>query len=371
MNSEAEFYMHKAIALAQKGLGRTAPNPAVGAVLVRNDKIVGEGFHPAAGQAHAEIFALREAGELARGSDLYVTLEPCCHQGRTGPCTEALIAAGVARVFVGARDPNPKVAGLGMDQLRQAGVEVVCGVLQPTCRDLIAPFAKHVTSGFPLVVYKAAMTLDGQIATASGDSRWISCPASRAIVHQLRDQVDGVMVGSGTVIADDPLLTARLPEKGRDPVRIVCDGRLATSPEANVYRHEDSEARVILITSSAHPDSSLAPYRANQVEIIQVKSTTEGLDLHGALAELGKRNLQHLLLEGGSVLGGAMLRAGLVDRLMVFVAPKLLGGVGRSLLAGAGVARMNEAIPLRNLHARQVDEDILIEAEVHNVHGPD
>ena len=248
MTTQVEKYMHRAIAQARKGLGRTAPNPPVGAVLVRDAEVVGEGFHPAAGQAHAEIFALREARERARGSELYVTLEPCCHQGRTGPCTTALIEAEVARVYVGTLDPNPQVAGQGLEKLRQAGIEVICDVLRSECRELIAPFAKHIINGMPYVVYKAAMTLDGQTATPSGDSRWISCAASREIVHQLRNQVDGIMVGSGTVVADNPLLTTRLPGESRDPVRIVFDGRLATSPQANVYC-QDSPAQTILVTS--------------------------------------------------------------------------------------------------------------------------
>ena len=370
MTTQDEHFMRRALDLAMRGVGRTAPNPPVGAVLVHKGKIVGEGFHPAAGQPHAEIFALRAAGELARGADLYVTLEPCCHQGRTGPCTEALIEAGVARVFVGTRDPNPRVAGQGMAQLSDGRIEVFYGIVEADCLKLIAPFAKHVTSGLPYVVFKAAMTLDGQTATACGDSRWISCPASRELVHQLRNQVDGIVVGSGTVTTDDPQLTTRLAGGGRDPVRIVFDGRLETAAQARVYS-ERSEARAILVTASDHSAADLQPYRAAGADIIQVSRSADGLDLPAALTELGKRDLQHLLLEGGSVLGGAMLRAGLVDRLMIFVAPKLLGGVGRSLLAGEGVAGMGDALKVLNLSARQVGTDILLEGEVQNVHRSD
>lgn len=371
MTSHAEHYMRRALALANQGAGRTAPNPPVGAVLVRDGKVVGEGFHPAAGQAHAEIFALRQAGGLARGGDLYVTLEPCCHHGRTGPCTEAIIAAGVARAYVGTRDPNPQVAGEGMARLRAAGIDVVSGVLEPSCRELIAPFAKHVTSGLPYVVYKAAMTLDGQTATANGDSQWISCPASRALVHQLRDRVDGVMVGSGTVKADDPRLTTRQVEGGRDPVRIVIDGKLTTSAQASVYT-QTSAAPTLLVTADDQTPEALHPYRDAGADVILVSRSAAGLlDLPGALAELGRRNLCHLLLEGGSHLAGAMLRAGLVDKMMIFVAPKLLGGVGRALFAGEGALRMSEAYSLSNLQVCQVDTDVLIEGEVQHVHRPD
>lgn len=370
MTFQREHYMRRAIELAKRGLGRTAPNPPVGAILVRDGTVIGEGFHPAAGQPHAEVFALRDADGLARNADLYVTLEPCCHQGRTGPCTEAVIAAGVTRVFIGTQDPNPQVAGKGITRLRAAGVDVVCGVLKAECQQLIAPFAKHVTSGLPYVVLKAAMTLDGQTATASGDSQWISCEASREIVHQLRNQVDGIMVGSGTVKADNPRLTTRLEEAHRDPVRIIFDGKLETSPQAAVYT-QSSDAKAILVTASDHSAAALQPFRSNGVEILQVARNAGFLDLTAALAELGKQHLQYLLLEGGSVLGGAMLRAKLVDRMMVFVAPKLLGGVGRSLLAGEGVASMGEAFSLTNLRARQIDTDILIEGEVQNVHRPD
>lgn len=370
MKIQADQYMQRAIELAMKGLGRTAPNPPVGAVLVRDRKIVGEGYHPAAGQPHAEVFALRDAGVLARGADLYVTLEPCCHQGRTGPCTEALIDAGVVRVFVGTKDPNPLVAGKGIQRLREAGIDVVSDLLKIECRRLIAPFAKHVTGGLPYVVLKAAITLDGLTATATGDSRWISCVASREIVHQLRNQVDGIMVGSGTVKMDNPRLTARLDKEHRDPVRIVFDGKLETSPEATVYT-QSSGAKTILVTAIDNSQAALEPYRACGVEILQVSRTAGDLDLPAALAELGKRHLHYLLLEGGSILGGAMIRAGLVDRVMIFVAPKFLGGVGRSLFSGSGVASISEAYSLMNLCVRQVDTDTLIEGEVQYVHRSD
>ena len=370
MKIQPEHFMQKALKLARLGLGRTAPNPPVGAVLVRDGRIVGEGFHPAAGEPHAEIFALLDAGGLARDAELYVTLEPCCHTGRTGPCTEAIIAAGVVRVHVGTLDPNPKVAGKGLARLRDAGIEVCQGLLETECRSLIAPFAKHLQNGLPYVVYKAAMTLDGQTATAGGDAKWISCEKSRELVHELRNQVDAIMVGSGTVHADNPQLTTRLQQPGRDPVRIIIDGSLATSPQANVYSRS-SAAGSILVTDCGHSDEKLRPFLAADVEVVQVRCHAEGLDLAEAMAELGRRDLQYILLEGGSKLAASMLKAGLVDRVMFFIAPKLAGGEGRGLFAGDGVDAIAEAFTLQQLQIRHVDCDILIEGEVQYVHRPD
>jgi diaminohydroxyphosphoribosylaminopyrimidine deaminase/5-amino-6-(5-phosphoribosylamino)uracil reductase len=368
MTIQSEQFMRRALELAGQGVGRTAPNPPVGAVVVRDGCIVGEGFHPAAGQPHAEVYALRDAGSAAVGADLYVTLEPCCHQGRTGPCTEAVIAAGVRRVTVGVEDPNPRIAGEGIKRLRAAGVEVEVGLLAVECARLIAPFARHILSGLPFVIYKAAMTLDGQIAAASGDSRWVSGAQSRALVHRLRDRVDGIMVGAGTVIADNPRLTTRLEGGGRDPLRIVVDSRLATSPLAHVYSRE-SAAGVVLITSDEHDTEALRPYREVGVEIIAVPLRNQRLDLIRAMTELGRRDLQCILLEGGGGLAGAMLRAQLLNRVMIFIAPKLIGGSGHELLAGTGVAKMADAVTLNDLRLRPVGEDILIEGELGRVWG--
>ncbi len=363
--TDPKLYMQQALLQASHGLGRTAPNPPVGAVIVRDDVIVGTGFHPEAGQPHAEIFALQQAGELARGSDVYVTLEPCSHHGRTGPCVEALINAGIKKVYVGAIDPNPQVSGQGVKHLKAAGVEVVCGVLEDQCEKLIAPFAKHITTGLPYVIFKSAMTLDGQTSTSSGESRWISCEESRTMVHQLRDRVDAIMVGSGTVVADNPQLTTRLVAGGRDPVRIVVDNRLETSPEALVYKQETATL-TLLLTSEHHDDQRLSAYRHSaSVKVIPCPQDGDHLDLHQAMLKVGELDLQTILLEGGNRLAGAMLKAGLIDRIMLYIAPLMFGGDdGGSLFSGPGVSRLVEAFRLTDLRSTRIGTDILIEGEV-------
>lgn len=360
----AERYMRRAIELARQGEGRTAPNPPVGAVLVRDGSIVGEGYHPAAGEPHAEILALRAAGELARGADLYVTLEPCCHQGRTGPCTEALISAGVRRVIYGTVDPNPEVSGRGLARLTSAGIEVSAGSLADECRRLIAPFAKHVSTGRPYVILKAAMTLDGQVATSCGESQWITGDSSRELVHCWRNRVDGILTGSGTVLADNPRLTVRLADAGRNPARIVLDSRLRTSPAAQVYASQ-SPGRRLLVTVQGHARERLEPFSARGVEIHEVPPLDEHLDLAAVMDLLGKSGLQCLLVEGGGELNRALLHAGLIDRVMLFVAPLFLGGSdGKPLFSGPGVVRLAEALRLKDFLVSRIGEDLLLEGEL-------
>ena len=357
-------FMARALELARRGEGRTSPNPPVGALLVRDGVIFGEGFHPAAGEPHAEIFALRDAGERARDADLYVTLEPCCHQGRTGPCAEALIAAGVRRVFYGVVDPNPRVAGQGLARLRAAGIEVAVSPLADECRRLIAPFSKQIKTGRPYLILKAAMTLDGQLATSTGESQWISCEESRLRVHRLRDRVDAILTGSGTVLADDPQLTVRLPEGGRNPARVVIDGGLRTSVSARVFDPEVAGRR-LLVTAADVAGDRRAAYAGHGVEVLSVPRVAGRLDLGATLDALGAAGLQSVLVEAGGTLNGALLRAGLIDAVMLFVAPKLMGGNdGRPLFAGAGVAQLGDVITLDEVRVVQVGSDWLFEGEV-------
>lgn len=354
--------MQRALDLARQTEGHTAPNPAVGAVIVRDGRIIGEGFHPAAGQAHAEIFALQQAGVAARGATLYVTLEPCCHTGRTGPCSTALIAAGIVRVVAGCRDPNPQVAGGGFEQLRNVGVKVECGILYDECRRLIAPFAKHIRTGLPYVTLKAGITLDGAVATASGESRWITSAESRVAVHSLRDRHDAIMVGIGTVIADNPRLTTRLPQGGgKNPLRIVVDSQLRTPPSSAIFAEE---GKTLILTTTAASAGAVAALSSENVEILRVAEDAGQVNLQDAMKKLGARGIQSILLEGGGRLHHSALHAGIVDRLCLFVAPLLLGGSGRPLFSGVGVASLQSAFRLRQLHVERYGDDVLLEGEL-------
>jgi len=364
-------HMRRALELARKGEGRTAPNPPVGAVVVRDNRLVGSGFHPRAGMPHAEIYALEKAGDRAQGADLYVTLEPCSHYGRTGPCTEAIKAAGVARVLVGTRDPNPRVDGKGLAELESAGIQVHCGILEDECRRLIAPFSKYVRTGMPYVILKAAMTLDGKIAASSGDSRWISSDQSREEVHRLRDRVDAVMVGVGTVLQDDPLLTTRFSEGGRDALRVIVDSTLKITEKARILNLK-SQAPTLLAVSTAVPEERIRRFQQPGVQILQVPGRNGRIDLAILLRELGKMHIHSILLEGGSRLNAVMWKRNLVDRLMVFIAPLVLGGEdGLSLFSGVGASRMEDAVQLEDVRYSNWGPDILVEGEVPHVHRVD
>jgi diaminohydroxyphosphoribosylaminopyrimidine deaminase/5-amino-6-(5-phosphoribosylamino)uracil reductase len=345
-------HMREALVLAHWGQGRTAPNPPVGCVIVQGGAVVGRGFHPKAGEPHAEIFALREAGERARGSTVYVTLEPCSHHGRTPPCVDALIAAGVARVVVAALDPNPLVGGQGIDRLRQAGIAIDVGVFEEEAVLQQAGFRSLVTWGRPWVVLKYAMTLDGKVATLSGDSRWVTGEAARALVHSWRNELDAIAVGSGTVLADRPALTTRGIEHGRHPVRVVFDRRGRTDPGSPTLGPGS-----VLVTSDA---TSAAPYTDQGVRVFRASSLQEALLLLGSLG------LSTLLLEGGPALVGAFLEAGLIDEVRAFVAPKLLGA-GQSPLGAPMPKLMSQTLDLTDLQVRQVGPDVLMQGRLHAI----
>ena len=359
MSVSPEKMMRRALLLARRGVGRTAPNPAVGCVVVRDGRIVGEGWHKKAGTPHAEVHALNQAGPLARGADLYVTLEPCSHFGKTPPCADAVIAAGIARVFIGMIDPNPKVSGSGVSRLQAAGIQVQTGILAAECRCINLPFVKQITSGLPHVTMKSAMTLDGCTATLGGDSKWISSEASRRYVHRLRSRMDAVMTGSGTLLADDPQLTVRMA-KGKSPLRIVIDSGLQT-PVDSALMAEAARVPVLIATSCADGSKAEALTAAG-AEIICCPGADGKVDLAELLKILGRRGIQSILLEAGERLCGEMQRQGLIDSYLVFIAPKLLGGIGKGLFAGAGTAVMQAAARLEIQRVARIGGDILVEA---------
>ncbi len=321
MTAKAERWMREALTEARKGLGRTAPNPAVGAVVVKNGKIIGRGYHHKAGTPHAEPLALKEAGTAAKGATIVVTLEPCSTTGRMPPCTEAIMAAGIKKVIVGCEDPNPAHAGRGLDLLRQAGIEVEVGVLETECREIIRAFAHLQLTGQPYLTLKMATTLDGRIADAGGKSQWITGPASRERVQELRRSVDAMLVGTETVRKDNPSLMPR-PQKGRQPLRIIPDRHGRLPYNCKVFM--DGNPTLCLLGKKV-PESRILRLQKQGVETLQFKSFAWA----GILKKLGARGVQHILCEGGGQLAGSLLKEELVQELEWFVAPKILGEKGR------------------------------------------
>ncbi len=351
--------MRRALALAARGLGRTHPNPAVGALVVRRGRVVGAGFHRRAGAPHAEVIALARASGRARGATLYVTLEPCVHHGRTPPCIDSVLAAGVLRVVVGMADPDPRVRGRGIRRLRAGGVRVTTGICGAECRRLLRGYVMRTVRGRPFVVLKLAASLDGRIATATHASRWITGPGARRHAHALRDRLDAVMVGAGTVRVDDPRLTCRLPE-GRDPIRIVVDGRLRMSPRARVLRVR-SAAPTWVVTAADAPRVREAVLRAAGAEVIRLPGHGR-VRLAAALSELGRRGVTSVLLEGGATLAAAALRGRLVDSVVLFLAPMIIGGDGLPLVGSLGVRSLSQAPRLGRLRVESVGADLLLES---------
>lgn len=350
--------MIEALIQARRGLGRTHPNPAVGAVIVKQGKIIARGFHAKAGTAHAEAVVLKKAGAKARGATLYSTLEPCNHYGRTGPCAQAIIAAGIERVVYASSDPNPLVNGKGHRRLARAGVKVVAHVRRDEADLLNRPFFKAIRTGLPWVTLKAAITLDGKLATQSGDSRWISSPASREVVHRIRNVVDAVLVGAGTVIADDPRMTTRLPNETQthDPIRVVIDPTLKTSPQAKVYGPGS-----IVVTHK--PASKAAPYARRGVEVWSMPTAHTGrLSMKALMKRLVGAGVLHVLVEGGAGLYASMLREHLVDELVLFVAPKIFGGEALTWSGLLGVKSVRSALQYELLHVEHVGSDLLVTA---------
>jgi diaminohydroxyphosphoribosylaminopyrimidine deaminase/5-amino-6-(5-phosphoribosylamino)uracil reductase len=356
--------MRRALALAGRGLGRTSPNPPVGAVVVTPDgRLAGEGWHARAGGPHAEVVALAEAGAAARGGTLYVTLEPCAHHGRTPPCVEAILEAGIAAVHYAVRDPNPKVDGRGAAALAAAGIATVEGDCAEEAAELLAPFAHFIRTGRPYVTLKWAMTLDGRIATHTGDSRWVSCPPAREHAHRLRDTHDAVLVGRGTLYHDDPALTVRLPgSDGRQPLRVVLDSRARVTITRRVY--DPGLPGATLLAYVRMPDSQRAAFEARGVALLKVRPDAAGrVALPALLTALGQRGVVSLLVEGGAEVAASFLAADLIDDLQVIVAPKLIGSAGAlGPVGGRGPAEMDAAARLVWREVRFLGEDVLLRA---------
>lgn len=355
----AAGFMRRALALARKGLGRTAPNPAVGAVVVRRGRVVGEGYHRAAGEPHAEVEALRAAGEKARGADLYVTLEPCDHRGRTPPCTAAIVAAGVARVAYAMEDPNPRVRGRGARRLREAGIMVHEGLLSGAAKELNRGFARWVVSGRPHVTLKLAISLDGQIAAAGGASRWISGEAARRLVHRMRSEADAILVGGGTARRDDPLLTARVPG-GRAPRRVVVTTRPGAILRNRLFRAGPGE--VLVACPAGIPRREAERLRALGARVLPLPSRAGRIRAADLLAALGAEGVTSLLVEGGGRTAGWLAAEDAVDRYVLLVAPLLLGE-GVRAVSGWACADPQAGVRLSFEAVRRVGKDILLIAE--------
>jgi diaminohydroxyphosphoribosylaminopyrimidine deaminase / 5-amino-6-(5-phosphoribosylamino)uracil reductase len=354
-------YMKTALRLAMKAQGRTSPNPLVGAVVVRKGVIVGRGFHQRAGSPHAEPVAITQAGKKAKGATLYVNLEPCHHFGRTPPCTRTILESGIKKVVFSLSDPNPGVKGGGADWLRSHGVTVVPGILEEECRRLNEAYIKWITTGLPFVILKAAVSLDGRIATRTSDSRWISNERSRNLVHRIRNQVDGVLVGIGTVAKDDPLLTVRLSRgKSKDPLRIILDPNLRISPSARILK---GPAKTLIVSKIRTPILKKQELERKGVEIFSLPAREGRISIKELLTYLGRRGITSLLVEGGPEVFGSFFDEGQVDKLMVFIAPCLIGGrQAKGMIGGTGIARMTEAVRFKEMRVKPWSGDILVEA---------
>lgn len=364
MSSDA-FWMGKALRLARKGIGWTSPNPPVGAVIVKENLLVAEGYHEGAGKPHAEAVALAKAGKEAEGATLYVTLEPCDHYGRTPPCTQAIIAAKIRRVVVGTVDPNPIVNGRGIARLKEAGIEVTVGVLEKEAKELIAPFAKFITQRTPFVTLKLAMSADGKIATKNRESKWLTGELARRFAHRLRHENDAVIVGVGTILADDPLLNVRLVRgKVKQPVRVIVDSQAKTPPTAKAIR--SAESPCIIAATERAPTERVKRLVKAGAEVWVLPSDSKGrVDLLELLKRLAEQNIVSVLVEGGSELAGAFLKQRIIDRVILFIAPILIGGKKAvPAIGGEGFDRLSDAVRLSEIRLRKLGNDFVLTASV-------
>jgi len=358
-------YMKRALELAKRGIGYTSPNPLVGAVIVKEGRIIGEGYHEAYGSHHAEVNAFLSATEDVRDGTMYVTLEPCSHYGKTPPCANLIVEKGIKKVVIGLKDPNPLVAGKGIKILEEDGIEVVTGVLEEEGKKLNEIFLKYITTKMPFVIMKTAMTLDGKIATRTNASKWITGEFSREYVHELRHRVAGIMVGIGTVLADDPSLTTRLEErKGCDPIRIIVDSSAKIPLGAKVLNLESNAGTIVAVTEKADMEK-IKMLEKKGAEVIVTPSKNGRVDLNFLVKELGERKIDSILLEGGSELNYGALEEGIVDKVNAFIAPKIIGGnTAKTPVGGQGKAYMNDAVNLECIDIHRFGEDIMVEGYI-------
>ena len=357
-----QYFMRRAVGLAARARGRTSPNPMVGAIIVNSNRIVGEGYHKKAGTPHAEPQAVNQAGSYTHGATMYVTLEPCCHWGKTPPCTDMIIQSEINKIFVAIEDPNPIVAGKGIKQIRQAGIEMEVGLCHNEAYQLNEIFIKNIAIKQPFVILKAATSLDGKIATVTGESKWITSSAARQKGHQLRGTVDAILVGIGTILEDNPSLTTRLPNQdSQDPIRIIVDSFCRTPTKAKIFNTE-SDAKVIVATTQFAPKIRIEELRSAGAEILITNSNEKRVCLKSLMNQLMELDITSVLIEGGSEIHSSALHTGIVDKVIFFIAPKLIGGRNApGAIGGSGIANLSEAIGIHNWEFKKIGEDLLVE----------
>ncbi|MDU6876621.1 bifunctional diaminohydroxyphosphoribosylaminopyrimidine deaminase/5-amino-6-(5-phosphoribosylamino)uracil reductase RibD [Clostridium tepidum] len=361
------FYMKKALNLAEKGEGKVNPNPKVGAIVVKDNKIIGQGYHKYFGGPHAEVYALREAGENAEGATIYVTLEPCSHYGKTPPCTEAIIKAGISKAVIAMTDPNPLVEGNGVEFLKRNGIEVVTGIMEKESKKLNEVFIKYITKKEPFVVLKTASTLDGKIATKTGESKWITGEESRYRVHKIRNDLSGIMVGIETIIKDNPILTTRI-EGGKIPKAIIVDSNLRIPLESKILK-TFNERDIYIATTNKHKNSSKKNTLENLgAKVLEFEENEEGkVPLKKLIKYLGSEEIDSILLEGGGTLNFSALKEKIVDKVMCFIAPKIMGGQdSKNMIGGNGIESLQDIFKLKNLKVEKIGEDILVEGYIND-----
>ncbi|MEG0295871.1 MAG: bifunctional diaminohydroxyphosphoribosylaminopyrimidine deaminase/5-amino-6-(5-phosphoribosylamino)uracil reductase RibD [Clostridium sp.] len=357
-----EKYMRIANELAKKGIGRVNPNPKVGAVIVKDGRVIGQGYHEVYGQSHAEVNAFKSLSEDATGAIMYVTLEPCCHYGKTPPCVDRIIENKISKVVVSNLDPNPLVAGKGIERLKSAGIEVVTGVLEEECSKVNEIFMKYIINKIPFVLLKSGMSLDGKIATTSGESKWITSEESRYEVHKLRNEFSAIMVGVDTVIKDNPELTCRL-EDGRNPIRIVVDSNLRIPIDSKLIN--DNKAKTIVATTDKADKEKIKLLENNNVKVLIIKEKKNRVDLNELMIEIGKLKIDSILLEGGATLAFSALESKIVDKVQIYISPKIIGGEkSKTPVGGLGIESLIDAFKVEDMVCRNIGEDIVIEGNM-------